>query len=603
MIPMNGKLLTTCLVAAALALPAGAATWFGPGTYEPDTRFDEDEGQMYTAADTDPAGKRVYFNVFGTQWPAGVNPNVGVAGGRFQPSGIMHFNAHFGVWKDCNEDGYVGVAESALTAYRAEALLETAVCPSGSFHNDGQWVLELVPIGYNETDVDPDSTAGDQSPNFIDVGDLDGPAGSHGAYVWGDQGAPGAVPGLTCPIVPAPHGTFARTGATVRWADCILNGRIADNVNGAAAASGLDFGFDDRNNPQNSDSPLNQDLPQSLFGSPYTGDEGTFEKDSCEDDGAGCEAAFTAWDCSARSQDVRDETGLLPTQVDDVTTDDENDALFTLSDDDGSYFWMGTPSPSVGDPQDSVADGLNDTFNGFNLLDDTAGGSCTDESTEETSGNTYELVHETAFFYTESKEIGGSGGADGGKFEAATFFRFTDGGAYAPTCVEDVCGPDTGDRTPGFFGVNALDATGVSATPMWRSDTIYAAPPQSINRATLQPQGAGYWSFYASVDPAEVAAHGLLFAGPGGTYGAENCASGIGAGKGVENGWRCDPANWYVDGLGKPVADPENLAQRVGVHWTTRDIDCYDGRLVRGVNVFVSLVAASATPEGCVDAS
>jgi hypothetical protein len=55
--------LLTILVAAVMAAPVGAATWYGFGTYEPDTDWDTIT-YMQQDADQDPDAKLIYFNTY-----------------------------------------------------------------------------------------------------------------------------------------------------------------------------------------------------------------------------------------------------------------------------------------------------------------------------------------------------------------------------------------------------------------------------------------------------------------------------------------------------------------------------------------------------------
>ncbi|HUR68471.1 MAG TPA: hypothetical protein VM370_04435 [Candidatus Thermoplasmatota archaeon] len=569
------------IAALVLAAPVGAATWMAYGTYEPDTIYDVQSGLMQIDANVDQGAKKLYFNTYQTEFGAGTSINTGVAGSRYQMAGAQNFEAILGPWTDCNNDGYVGFSESAVVVYPSALLLDTSICPpaAGSIHNDGQWVYEYVPVGYNPTETP-------QDPQVAVIEDQD-------ALVWGDIGLPGAQQAGTCPISPLPHGTTSGSGWLLRFADCFTSRRVANTVNTVDGTAGLGIGFDDPENPQQSDSPLNQQLPRSLFGNPQTEETGVLQLDS-DEDGGSREYAFTTWDCSGRLVEVKDPTGgSLPTSLPlpDEGQPGSLDGNEDLTDEDGNYAWVANPAPAAGNPDGSVADGLNQTFMGVHAgsgnFDEDAtatGGDCDFESENANGDNTFSGVHQTALFRADAPF---EQGALAAKKETDDWFIFFNG-ARNPPELEGVLG----ERTP--VSVVSTPATDFGAgTALWQSNTIWTTQPQSINRNTLQPSGAAYWSFYAKVGAGTTSTLGYHTPGSSKVYGSEACGSFT---SGVHNGWDCDATHWYTDSTGTPIVDGNEVWQaRAGFVYQFLDIDCFDGTVLRGSGVHASLVDVSAT--------
>ena len=505
---------------------------------------------------------------------AGQNANVGTAGSRVQVVGAQQWMAIFGAFKDCNGDGYVGFAESALLTYRSDLLLGAdEICPTGSFHNDGQWVHEYIPVGYQEED-------GGQNIHPMQIVDED-------ARVWGDIGEPGDVAAATCPIVPLPHGTTAGTGWAIRYADCFAGKRLTGAVNDADPDGSLGLRFDDPNNPQYSDSLLNQHLPESLFGNPATGETGFLQLDS-EEDGGDEEAAFTMWDCSSRTA-VRDETGMAPESVG-VGGVNQN-----LGDEDGNIAWIANPAPAPGSPTGSYADAANGTFRGFHVggQDDSdltvvqgtrveeaeVGGDCDEVGDDDDGDNSYSEFHQLAFFYADGDHEGGTQVA--AKKAADVEFIYFNGGETDPAL--EPLGPNTPNS------VVTTPTTYWNFDPQWQANVVYVTAPQSIDRNTLEIQGPRYWTFYASVGATTLDAGWNV---PGGStgfkYGSEACGLNAGvSGAAATNGWECDADLWYLDSNGNDIASEWEV--RVGATYHLRDIDCNDGRLIRGIPLHASL--------------
>lgn len=177
------------LVLAALLLanvPSSSATWSFQGDAEPSTPYDGPAFMWGGPAEAGVRG-RVYFNVVTLVGSTGAgggvaNPNVAALGSRIAPFGAVTHEAMLGVWVDCNQDGDVGLAESAVREYSSALLTDDSLCPpvSGSpnawvpgAHNYNAWVSEYVPIGNGQ------ALATDRRVYRDDE-----------AMVWGDRGRP-----------------------------------------------------------------------------------------------------------------------------------------------------------------------------------------------------------------------------------------------------------------------------------------------------------------------------------------------------------------------------------------------------------------------------
>lgn len=580
------------LVAAMLAIPVGAATWNSYGTYEPDTSFDVSGGFMQTDADQTADGKKLYFNVYPTAFPAGTSINNGILGSRVQQAGLQNFNAVLGPWKDCSQDGYIGLIEQALIVYPTALLLDDSICPLGSYQNDGQWVYEYRPTGRQHTEpINPDTGERPMHPMQIDDPD---------ALVWGDIGLPGAQAAGTCPISPFPHGTTAGSGWALRYLDCFTSRRVADTVNSADPEDDLGLRFDDRDNPQQSDSLLNRHLPESLFGNPTTGETGTLQLDS-DEDGGEREYAFQTWDCSGERTSVADPTGMGSEGVD-VPTAVSSDGRERWADEDGNIAWISSPSPTAPTQEsaaDSWADGLNQTFMGVHAgsgEDDTdvlfVGGDCNFEADDANGDNSYSSAHQAVFFRFDGPFEQPTALA---KKEADDYFIYFNG-ALVDENIAALLGPNTPGSVVSQPATQFIGT--VNADPIWQSNTLWVTVPQSINRATLQASGAAYWTFYAKVGSVTLS-QGFLTTGTSAKYGAEACGTFT---SGVHNGWDCDATHWYTDSEYVPIVDGNEVWQaRAGDVYQFRDIDCFDGTVARGSGVRASLTDLAPDPTPCRD--
>src|SRR5690242_6293011 len=119
---------TSKSIAIAALLLVGAPSvvaatgWSSFGSHEPDTPHDVNDHWMFQGTDTssDQSVRMVYFNGFTAESGTGINPNVGTVATGTGAQGEFTINAMFGVWKDCNGDGFVGLGDQGLVEYRSE---------------------------------------------------------------------------------------------------------------------------------------------------------------------------------------------------------------------------------------------------------------------------------------------------------------------------------------------------------------------------------------------------------------------------------------------------------------------------------------------------
>ena len=614
----TNRILLTALVAAAMVAPAAGA-WSVQGSFEPDTTRDVTDDYMWTEPDTSEVGSKVYFNAVQHYFVTSTNPNVGAAKTAIRMPGHQTMAAFLGEWKDCNADGYIGMVEGAIHEYRSELLLDASVCPDGSVWNNEGWVYEFRWIG----------------PNDIFDEDLYGlrrGINDTTARVWGDYGLPGARPGGSCAVNPLPEGTTASTGGLIAYSDCIAGRQITTNVNTVDESAGGAGLYMDPQSPQTSDSLLNQRFPAHLWYDPYgeTNEEKTGLIEEYEahrgDDDHEKSPAFSVWDCSAPSggAEVTDPTGQLG-NIEDPTGLVFDEPL-SVTDDEGRIAAVPTPNPQPGNPTGSYQDALNDTESGVTYGTDHPGceGTPTNLQGETTVEAAYggvdvnrgRMLHDIYFTFTSSPLTPAPGSLDN-----MTSCVIDD---VPPGCAETYILPDgtIPDSTPYEGGVGYL-RPGSLGGPTWYGLPNYIRDPQLINRATLQPAGGEYVTFYASVDTALFAPGALPPAGTG-VYGAEWCN---GATTGVADGFDCDKTHWWnpkydasntdmptqTANTDETCYDPEtkefdalagcrDLGVAAGKEYQLRDIDCYDGMVVYNT-AYASLAQVSETgvcdrPEG-----
>lgn len=132
-----------------------------------------------------PGENRVYFNVVAVHAGTAANPNSATLGqSRILPEHAYSFEALYGVWVDCNRDGYIGMADTALFEYRSEILIDSSACPSPSPHNQQGWVSEMRFIGRHQG---APTNGGSNPPSGRDARVIS----DYSSAVWGDRGLAG----------------------------------------------------------------------------------------------------------------------------------------------------------------------------------------------------------------------------------------------------------------------------------------------------------------------------------------------------------------------------------------------------------------------------
>lgn len=537
---MDTRAVSLTLV-VLLAAPSAAAGWAIKGAWEPDTRWDVD-GRMRLEPDRDARTgvRNVYFNGFngaGTMLTTSLNPNVATLGTSVQAAPFLPI-AMFGLWKDCNGDGYVGLGDQGLVEYRAELLFDATYCPptpsssapAWTTHNDGVWVVELIPIGYDDI-----TTAEDENPlNLNDTA----------ARVWADWGLPSDPAPSSCATAPAPRGTFRSTGGLLRYLDCFTANRIADALTTAAQTAGVpELGFGDAppGHPDESASPLNQRNP---WGS---------EADA---------PLVRAFDCGQPSEIVLSDP-----------TDPGNGqgALQLVADEDGVIARQNVyaPNPAV-QPEGSPAGTVNETQAGATDCDRSDADEAVDLDGRR-AGSDGDLPYALE---GPSEPVP----ADAPRARTDFAFAFEEGKRNA--------------SAGGLLGARSRDDGGVgttSLTGLWVSvGTPVAGRDAYVTRRDVGPEPVTYVTYYAFVDPGLASDANLVLPSQNQVafYAEDGCESGRVA---------CDPAAWWRGAQGEditprdsrlgidatnptvPSADPATrIGVRVGQHYHMRDVDCVD---------------------------
>lgn len=580
--------------------PVGAAGWRAMGGLEPDTA--QDAGGMFSEPDTTIDGRRVYFHGFEAVASTALNPNVATIGSRLAPAPAAHHRALLGVWKDCNLDGYVGQAESAILDYRAELLLDVTLCPpmpgaTTPVHNDGRWVNELLMIGM----VDPcerelDSIRTAVCPGVTAFANNERVLYSSDTYVWADLGAPGSIPRAECILAPPPRGTTTGTGATIAYLDCQGERGLARQLNAADPDGALGLRFDDPERPEDSDSALNQRFPLTPFAS---------------EDGPGVlgddpeRRSFTLWDCSdPKGTDLRHPDGptsigvvdpsggrlaaetfpwVIPYVITGVGFADEDGDPSTagvlrvhVTDENGSIVTAPAADPSVDDP----------TWSSWSALAAAADGPQGDCDAE--TGTPLD-----AAYLGDELENAHAPVKEARKDRPSFTFVFYDGHRGINPSLD----PTLGATTPSDGGLSAFDHDRTGDGPMWNATAPAEEDPQLVSRDDLRPAPARYVTYYAHIG-ADVLDSGveLPLATPR-VYGAENCGANT---DGIHLGWVCDADLWWKDADGSDATPRYVRGERIGRVpgdlYHMRDVDCYDGEVVRGAGLHASLQDASSEP-------
>lgn len=146
------------LLAALLVVPTIVATSTGTPKpperpagwgrdFEPNTPHDVGAMWWYPDTKEDPSNLQVFLDSYLLQLPVG---DQGIPG---SPSFVYEVVAFFGIWKDCNRDGFIGDGVTGLLEYRTELLLDSSICWAGSRFNDGNSVREFKWLTPDATDA------------------------------------------------------------------------------------------------------------------------------------------------------------------------------------------------------------------------------------------------------------------------------------------------------------------------------------------------------------------------------------------------------------------------------------------------------------------
>lgn len=549
------------LAVATLTISPLAAAGYGmKGSYEPDTQRDTADGFMFPNPDVVPITgttqtgnpHKVYFNGFVVEGDVElVGPiNLGLASERVSPSWHSYQQyVMMGVWKDCNNDGYVGLGDNGLWEYRAELLAGFAagatICrpqpvptttsppsPNPPFnwfpvHNDGEWVHEFVSIQWSRA---LGESIGDANPwNLND----------NASRVWADNALPEDPPRGSCQITPQPTGTFHSVGGLLWYGDCFAGYRGTDTLNSVLVGAGADnlglgqLSFKDK--------PRNQYESASVLNVKNPWGE---EKDS---------AYVEVWNCDGTpgSQPVHHKVS--------------NDTDVNVS----------APRTSVPtfNPSGSPSGTANSTGAGFD--------GC--------SRNTKNDGHSHWGRSAARLPYGTEGGIN-------SILKIDPDNTFAPMDHTRPAAPlagRLGKGTPPDGGTNNLwqgGGTNLDPSGIWRSNTGWTATPW-VSRADLAPAKVFNFTYYGKVSPAAIASYSLTLAKPGGgVYGTVPCGGVIGLNAPTKNNWVCDPTKWHFDTEGRDteprstfLGDGEQASKngvrigaRVGDVYNLRDIDCFD---------------------------
>lgn len=515
---MLGRKLLCILLLSMVAAPA-SGTWGSLGSFEPDTLHDVEDGFMWLEPDVsdDTGVRQIYFNAILAPSKPWVNPNSGALQSRIQLPGFQSPMAFLGIWKDCNADGYIGHAETALLEYRSTLLLGIPICPEirgldiyapgyHPPHNDGEWVREFLWIG-------PTSNAA----NVFGIAQR--VLGDEEARVWGDEGKPGSRPSPVCPVNP-PTGTFATTGGLIAYADCHGNHGVTKRFNAVDAQLSAGLGFPDPESPQCSGSIANQRL--GVFG----------DDPRCPESGAGLlernsgRPAFQAFGCGEGTE--------LPAPGG------------------GTLVYV----PAAGEPK---VDTQGSVYDSLGRIEAASRKNCQGSGEDSTADAAYPALNpERSITASDAKR------------ENTFALEFTHDRARSVTgrLVES-------EGTPSDAGI-VLASRLFRIGPGWSTETAQANP--FLFRENLAIKGAQSWTFYARVGP-DTILRGVSFYGGMATYGSEWCASGFhGIQNGVDcdpSRW-FDPAHG-AGGMPRSYWSHAELGVRPGTIYQLRDVDCYDG--------------------------
>jgi hypothetical protein len=555
----KGLLIIATLTLLSSASPA-ALGWGMFGSHEPDTPEDAANGWMWTTTDTSRADHKVYFNGFFGQCAngscTGLNPNVATLGSSVHTPEYLDM-AMLGVWRDCNDDGYVGLEDQGLFEYRSEVLaawpgVGNSICPPGEAplpvknaqgyynkggvssegvlpHNDGTWVHELIPIQW----FDDESPVFDHDPYNYD---------DQGSRVWMDQGLEPQY-SIGCYYTSWPTGTFRSTGGLLHTFDCIDGYRATDTLDAVATGPLAPYSFADAPRDQaRSSSQLNQANPW-----------GNERSDASYAD---------MWDCSQQPLVGGGANTMTvgPVSESNVGTSRSGSAtgIGTLSDSNTDEYNVSRPAvppathlvaPTVrtsGQLYDgngySMAGTMNATGSG---LDTCARNPHADQHNHE--GDSLGTLPYDEVTTTETSAR---------TQPDDTMFPVERNRPCVPYCaVEGPWGP-TGDLGIHWLPGDCHDTGVCDLAGVWEGNRVWHQETLFTSDSGVHP--VAHMTYYAYVSPTAISQFQLYLpkapapaqASPTGAYGAEACGSFT---TGVHNGWDCDSTHWYKDAVGTDV--------------------------------------------------
>lgn len=544
------KFVTIMALAVALAFvaaPLASAEWKAYGTYEPDSRLDNtDFLHTLKPAEYKALGQhkaKIYFNAYvqadTVAFGGSFNPNNGVTYSQQNYAPSSTWLALLGVWNDCNGDGYVGLAETAVREYRSEVLTaaQLAACPAESKAEIkvagrpvGTLIIEFITIGREGLGV--------QDPRSI----VD-PA----ALVWGDEGKPApdaddiefTTPGQApraCGVggLGGPKGTYDTVGGVLDNAECIT-GRQGIAVWNAVVPGILgdqyEFTGDTYDQP----------------GHPV-GDRDTFGRD----DKRGNSYVFVS-DCSkAPIVDLGTVLG---------------------SDRNGHGPRPPRTQPTV-NPNGNVAGTYNETYESSvqNCKTQAEGDAQADFDRE---------------FYDQLEGSSGANGAQSALGKVAADFNFV----YKEMSRSAIpCGPVFFSQDCGVSPFNGpLGSSTVGQNSFWSAgEPLFSGPLGTFStRAAAEGRfaNATYYTFYAAVGGPSL----LKGDTPGGAgeYMSAFCGSGGYEQTGSTQyhyGVNCNKNQWNLGGDGTI----QFTQAYPGLGYQFRDVDCFDGSMAKGTPAAIS---------------
>ena len=573
---LERSILLALAAAAMLAAPTGVAQWSSFGDREPTTPYD-DASFMFPDPTVSGTLRKVYFNAFFSMYAPGPNPNVASLGTRNEVVPIETPWAILGVWRDCNGDGYVGMAEGALREYDAVLLTDGSICRAASgdidlwdgvSHNYNGWVTELIPIGNDAVDTTSD-TRQLHDPDVM---------------VWADFGQPdvaAALSGGSCPINPLPRGATQSTGGLIEYADCGTGLMAAMNlpwaegfrvagqeIAGLGDVAGLRFQQDEFGQERAKGHPI--------------WDQQTFGDESSE------RSAVRIADCDAEPFFDSGETlnESAPEQV------AENELLQNVT--------IYALDPQPGSPDPTVPGTVNTTSE--ELL-----GDC--DTTDQSEGVFYGAVEgdSAPVTITGKRTAAYNYAYQGGlKSRDAKFNQSYDELGIGDEAREAGLGDELvvqSPRSPGRAGISTWGGQGlfpILASDWFGGFNLIKGVPNTValrtdlgeGTADPGPDGAYWMSHWAYVGPASTDA-GLRLPGGSGKYGAAQCGLNT---SGLHNGWDCNAANWNLNSDGTPIDSGANRRAIPGSPYNLRDVDCYDGGNDLGVGLGVPYYGEQRCP-------